>query len=93
MSGEFVGTGESFVAPWKCAWVGFLASVGTDVASLMFKTVESLVANRAFVRSIVLFLLDVGHGGGSGGTRWGIEVGDRGGTEATEGGGRLRDGK
>lgn len=77
MSGEFVGTGEPFVAPRKCAWVGFLAGVGTNVAGLMLKAVECLVANRAFVRSIVLFLLDIGHGGGSGGSRWGIEEGWR----------------
>jgi hypothetical protein len=46
---EFIRARKSFCAAWKCAGMGLLSSVGADMASLVFQTVESLIAKRALV--------------------------------------------
>lgn len=51
MTGEFVGSAEALCASGELASVGFLASVGADVSSLMLEAVEGLVAERTLVRS------------------------------------------
>jgi hypothetical protein len=49
VAGELVGTGELLAAAGELAGMGLLARVGADVTSLVLKTVESLVAERALV--------------------------------------------
>jgi hypothetical protein len=47
---EFVGTREPFCATRESTSMGLLSSVSTDVTSLVLKTVEGLVTERALVR-------------------------------------------
>ena len=47
--GKFVGAREALGAAGELASVWLLASVGPDMASLVFKPVKSLFAQRAFV--------------------------------------------
>lgn len=49
MTGEFVRTAELLEASWKGATVGFFPSMGSDVTSLMFKSMESFVTHRTLV--------------------------------------------
>lgn len=60
---ELIRAGEAFCASWESAGVGLFSGVSSDVASLVLKTVESLIAERALVgpgqvlSSVVLGLL------------------------------------
>ncbi|KAF3921119.1 hypothetical protein ABW21_db0200314 [Orbilia brochopaga] len=75
MPGQFIGTAEAFGAAWKCACMRFFAGMGSDVAGLVLKSVETTTADRALVRprhllglrfrSIVVFH-DLGEVGDSG---------------------------
>ena len=60
VSGELVRPRESFQASWVRTCVRFFSGVGSNMPSLMFKSVERLVTNGTLVGSLILRFL-LGH--------------------------------
>lgn len=75
MSSKLVRTAEALGASWKLAAMRLFSCMSANVSRLMLETMESLVAQRALVRTwevraILIVLHNAhGHGHGSGGHR------------------------